>query len=144
MEQGDGDTGAENGEPRHDTPAPCGALGRGDRQGDEHGEEHERDQQVAPHGHPSNSTGQVALEAPPHECLHDLVRTEDQRKTGQSKGAGTAVHVTHGIDPEHPDDRATDEIGLRREAHAADANGRSGPAAAWLHPMTVVACAGGP
>ena len=118
-EQHGGDSGAQGDERSHaPTPASGGFDGE-DGERDEHRQHDERDQQVDPQRDSSDGMRHVASNAPPHECLDQLVRTEKQRERREQEVAGATAQVAERVDTDRADDDAADDVSLWREAHTA-------------------------
>ena len=59
----------------------------------------------------------MSLQAPPDECLDDLVYAEKERERCEPEMAVPTSNMTNGVDADHANDRAPDEISLRGESH---------------------------
>ena len=59
----------------------------------------------------TNSRGDLAAEAQPHEPLHELVDTEQQRQRANDQLARRA-HPTQGLNSDASDHHASSEVGL--------------------------------
>jgi len=73
---------------------------------------HEGDQEVDPQGHLGQPRRYVALLAPPHEGLDDLVEAEQEGQGGEEKVVTSLADVSHRVDADGGDHRPADQVGL--------------------------------
>ena len=76
-----------------------------------------RQSQVNPSRHVADASRDTALQPPPHECLSQLMSSEEQRKCRKSKVISPTMNMTRDVDTDHRQRYATNKVSLRREAH---------------------------
>ncbi len=62
----------------------------------------------------------MALEAPPHQRLVDLMGAQHERGGGQQEVIAPSPQVPTGIDTDGGDDETAGEVTFRREAHTSN------------------------
>jgi hypothetical protein len=70
-------------------------------------------QQIHPRRDMSDAGRDVALQTPPHERLVQLMRRQQQRKSRERQVITLLIHMPRGIEADHGNHRAADNIGLR-------------------------------
>ncbi len=101
---------------KRDQP-PAVAFQRLDQQeadGNEGGQQHVGDQHIGIAGRITDTAGNVAAEAEPHERLDQLVHREQHRQRADDQ-LPARVHLPQRGDADHADGGSCDEIGLRRK-----------------------------
>lgn len=86
----------------------------GDR--DEDRQDAERDREVEPLRGVAERSRDLALQAPPHDRLDQLVAGEDEGESGQGQ-LGRGTDVPERVEPDRADHQPCGEVDLRGEAH---------------------------